>query len=53
MYPQEPAKQVVAWENDKPIDWLASAEAERVETTLHRHYLPKMDSDGSVEYDSV
>ncbi|WP_324661871.1 DUF7344 domain-containing protein [Haloarcula sediminis] len=53
VYLRELAEHVAAWENDKPIEQLTSAEAKRVKTALHQHHLPMMDSNGFVEYDSM
>ncbi|WP_276271531.1 DUF7344 domain-containing protein [Haloarcula litorea] len=51
VYLRELAEHVAAWENEKPVDQLSSAEAKRVKTALHQHHLPKMDAQGFVEYD--
>lgn len=53
VYLRELAEHVAAWENDKSIEQLTSAESKRVKTALHQHHLPMMDSNGFVEYDSV
>jgi hypothetical protein len=52
VYLRELAEHVAAWENDKPIAQLTSAETKRVKTALHQHHLPKMDTSGFVTYDS-
>lgn len=52
VYLRELAEHVAAWENDKPIEALTSAETKRVKTALHQHHLPKMDGSGFVAYDS-
>lgn len=46
------AEQVAAWENDKPIAGLTSAERKRVKNALHQFHLPKMEDCGFLEYDS-
>ena len=53
VYLRELAEHVAAWENNKSIEQLTSAEAKRVKTALHQHHLPMMDSNGFVEYDSI
>ena len=53
VYLRELAEHVAAWENDKSIEQLTSAEAKRVKTALHQHHLPMMDSNEFVEYDSM
>jgi predicted house-cleaning noncanonical NTP pyrophosphatase (MazG superfamily) len=53
IYLRELAEHVAAWENDKSVEQLTSAEAKRVKTALHQHHLPMMDSNGFVEYDSM
>jgi len=53
VYLRELAEHVAAWENDKPITQLTSAETKRVKTALHQHHLPKMDASGFVTYDST
>ncbi|WP_435064118.1 DUF7344 domain-containing protein [Halobaculum sp. EA56] len=52
VYLRELAEHVAAWENDKTVRELSSAETKRVKTALHQHHLPKMDERGFVEYDS-
>jgi hypothetical protein len=42
---------VAAWECDKEVRELTSAERNRVSTALHQFHLPKMDDCGFVEYD--
>jgi len=53
VYLRELAEHVAAWENDKPVAELSSAETKRVKTALHQHHLPKMDASGFVSYDSM
>lgn len=53
VYLRELAEHVAAWENDKSVEQLTSAEAKRVKTALHQHHLPMMDGNGFVEYDSM
>jgi len=53
VYLRELAEHVAAWENDKSIKQLTSAEAKRVKTALHQHHLPMMDNNGFVGYDST
>jgi len=53
VYLRELAEHVAAWENDKSVEQLTSAESKRVKTALHQHHLPMMDSNGFVEYDSM
>ncbi|WP_424003628.1 DUF7344 domain-containing protein [Haloarcula salina] len=53
VYLRELAERVSAWENEKPIPELTSAETKRVKTALHQHHLPKMDDAGFVRYDSI
>jgi hypothetical protein len=45
------AEQVAAWEYDKPVAGLTSAERKRVKNALHQFHLPKMDDCGFLEYD--
>ncbi|WP_254537975.1 DUF7344 domain-containing protein [Halomarina litorea] len=42
---------VAAWECEKEVRELTSAERNRVSTALHQFHLPKMDDCGFVEYD--
>ena len=52
VYLRELSEHVAAWENEKGIEELTSAEIKRVKTALHQHHLPKMDASGFVEYDA-
>jgi hypothetical protein len=44
------AEQVAAWENDKPLAQLTSAERQRVYISLYQNHLPKLDEAGVIEY---
>lgn len=44
------AEQIAAWENDKPITQIASAERQRVYIALYQSHLPKLDEHGVIEY---
>lgn len=46
------AERVAAWENEKPVAELTTAERKRVQTALHQFHLPKLDDSGFVEYDT-
>jgi hypothetical protein len=46
------AEQVAAWENDKPVAAITSAERKRVYTSLQQTHLPKMDDCGIVEFEN-
>lgn len=48
---REVVDHVAAWECEKEIRELTSAERNRVSTALHQFHLPKMDDCGFVEYD--
>ncbi|MBX0321587.1 hypothetical protein EGH21_00955 [Halomicroarcula sp. F13] len=52
VYLRELAEHVAAWENEKAVGELTSAETKRVKTALHQHHLPKMDASGFVQYDN-
>jgi len=47
------AKQVAAWENEKTIQQVTSAERRRVYNALQQVHLPRMDEDGLVRYDAA
>ncbi|MCO8247058.1 MULTISPECIES: hypothetical protein [unclassified Haladaptatus] len=44
------AEQVAAWENDTTVQALASDERQRVYIALYQSHLPKLDSEGIIEY---
>ncbi len=44
------AEQVAAWENDTTIRALSSDERQRVYIALYQSHLPKLDSEGIIEY---
>ena len=45
------AEQVAAWENDKPVAQITSAERQRVYIALYQTHLPKLDAKGVIEYE--
>jgi len=45
------AEQVAAWEHDKPIEALTSAERKTVYTSLQQTHLPRLDRAGVVTFD--
>lgn len=48
----ELAERVAAWENEKPVEAVTSAERKRVYTALQQLHLPTMDEMGLVRFDS-
>jgi hypothetical protein len=46
------AAEIASWENDKPIDELTAQEEKRVYVSLYQTHVPKLESQGIVEYDS-
>jgi len=44
------AEQVAAWENDTTVQALASDERQRVYIALYQSHLPKLDTEGIIEY---
>ncbi|WP_227356899.1 DUF7344 domain-containing protein [Haladaptatus salinisoli] len=44
------AEQVAAWENDTTVQALTSDERQRVYIALYQSHLPKLDSEGIIEY---
>lgn len=45
------AEQVAAWEYDKPVTAVTSAERKRIYTSIQQHHLPKLESAGLVTVD--
>jgi len=45
------AEQVAAWEQDKPVEELTSAERKRVYTSLQQTHLPTLSESGMIEFD--
>jgi len=45
------AEQVAAWEQDKPVEELTSAERKRVYTSLQQTHLPTLSDSGMIEFD--
>lgn len=45
------AKQVAAWENDKAVSAVSTAERKSVYTSLQQFHLPKLDDQGMVAFD--
>ena len=43
--------QIVAWEQDVPIDTVSEAQKQRVTSSLIHSHLPKLEDNGIVEYD--
>ena len=48
---REMSEQVAAWETDKPVSELETAERKRVYTSLQQCHLPRMDEKGIVEFE--
>lgn len=46
------AEQVAAWEQDKDVDQLTSAERKRVYTSLQQTHLPTLDDAGMIEFEN-
>ncbi len=44
------AEQVAAWENDKPVSQISSAERQRVYIALYQSHLPKLDEKDVIDY---
>jgi len=45
------AEQVAAWEQDKPVEELTSAERKRVYTSLQQTHLPTLSESGMIKFD--
>lgn len=47
---RELAEQVAAWENETPVEQLSSPERQRTYIALYQTHLPKLDTEGIIDY---